>query len=302
MPPDLAGFSCAGVRGVSEAECGALVALFRGFNGETWVDKHGWLATKDVCYWTGIRCNRKGVGAIVIKWSSLTGTYDWIPEARVTAALAAVDWCALPHLQQLELDFNVACTVIHSCVMLPPALMNLAGLKHFFFGHNFCAPNAAFASWYEALRGNMSDGNPPTLCAAEVATPAACAVVATPVYHRNCSACRRHVRSLDNAFSKFQNYEQTCAGRAAPVTQALTPDPPACAAQLAACDAECARIGQTVSGYCCDNFPRSAVDHPSCWMGCRMADVETTVEACVARCAEAEAAGCHYTCVTNRPR
>ena len=78
----------------------------------------------------GVRCNRNGVDRVALNshpvFDAAVIRAEPLPEAAVASALAAVDWCQLPWLTQLELQFNVAClSRAAPCVPLPPQIVHL---------------------------------------------------------------------------------------------------------------------------------------------------------------------------------
>lgn len=57
-------FDVNSVSGVSPAEAAALKSIYNDYGGSEWYDARGWLASPDVCYWTGMNCDRAGLSSL----------------------------------------------------------------------------------------------------------------------------------------------------------------------------------------------------------------------------------------------
>ncbi len=93
MPAAVPNFSCAEVSQLPAADCNALVTLFNATNGNSWIDKSGWLTTNTPCTWFGVTCSGGRVTQLRLQSNGLTGTLP-------------VDLQDLAKLNWLELQYN----------------------------------------------------------------------------------------------------------------------------------------------------------------------------------------------------
>jgi len=267
------GFTCDNVQGVSQGECAGLVQLFLDMQGSEWASSLGWLTSEDVCFWQGVRCNRRGIDRLELS-PAMIG--DKVLPSTAQAALDAVDWCAFSALTQLYLTL----TFSSSKLLLPPAIANLQ-LKVFFTSWQACSPNIAFQNWYQSIADTYPwTSSSPSLCSEqrEVAPP--CSSTATAPDYHVCGACKYHTRKLSDGWSLF-DYAGKCTEAAPAPAPPLQAPAIGCNKALQACYDTCAK------DYCCDNLPYATHARPSCVMGCQMAMLDGSATTCQSHCAEA---------------
>jgi Putative Ig domain len=85
---------------ISNAQCLALVDLYRKTNGNGWSAKTNWFVTGP-CQWFGVTCTGPNVTSIVLEnETTVTGGNN------LTGTIATVPWLNLPNLQILNLQHN----------------------------------------------------------------------------------------------------------------------------------------------------------------------------------------------------
>jgi hypothetical protein len=110
-------FDCGSVRGLSAAECQALVTLYSETSGPTWAGSAEWLANDTPCEWSGVTCTDGHVTDLNLFFKEMKGS--------LPAALAD-----LTHLRVLALRDNQLTGAI------PPALGRLEHLTYLDFSRN----------------------------------------------------------------------------------------------------------------------------------------------------------------------
>jgi len=101
---------CSSVTEIPKSECEALVALYNGTDGDTWVENTGWMVTNTPCSWYGVSCDPGNVTGLFLVNNQLSGT--------IPAELAN-----LSELRESSLSGN------HLSGNIPPELGNLLKLQ-----------------------------------------------------------------------------------------------------------------------------------------------------------------------------
>jgi len=141
--------ACRGVTEIPQAECEALVALYRATNGPRWSDNDGWLATSTPCTWYGVSCADGHVTALGLSSNELRGG---VPS----------DLGDLGNLDILRLEGNPLNGP------LPPRLASLTLASLWFDGTDLCEPrDSVFQSWLAGITDLRRTGSP---CSPECAT------------------------------------------------------------------------------------------------------------------------------------
>jgi len=140
---------CLDVTEIPEAECEALVALYRATNGPRWSDNDGWLATSTPCTWYGVSCADGHVTGLGLSSNELRGG---VPS----------DLGDLGNLDTLRLDGNPLNGPV------PPGLAGLTLTSLWFDGTGLCEPrDPVFHSWLAGITDLRRTGSP---CSLECAT------------------------------------------------------------------------------------------------------------------------------------
>jgi len=86
-------FDLSDVRGTSTAEAEYLRELFLANEGVTWEQNAGWLATSDICYWSGVHCDKLGISGLDLSFNR-----------RLKGAIPGDIVASLPHLRKLRIE------------------------------------------------------------------------------------------------------------------------------------------------------------------------------------------------------
>ncbi len=130
---------CAQVTEIPQAECAALVALYKSANGPNWTDNTDWLKTATPCDWVGVECSDGHVTKLALTKNLLAGVIP--PETGNLANLTSLDLSNnqltvlppeignLSNLTELSIWGN-------QLTGLPPEIENLSSLARLTFSDN----------------------------------------------------------------------------------------------------------------------------------------------------------------------